>query len=315
MAMTFSPKEYFRVSHSSLSVLRTCARKFEFERFYSWPAYGQRESSVTADVGTALHAAYQTYLETGSVEEGLIALMQAYPIESNWSETDYRSFEAAFATYEAMVEETRFLDDYALAIVDEKPAVEVPFAIIFENAKLPDGRTLVFVGFIDLIMQHRKTGMFRPVDIKTHRSQNQDRTAQYQFNGQLIPYGLILELAQKKTIDRLDVTYLDAYVDVLEPRVTPYNFTKTEQDLQEWLLEFYIQMRELFFYAKNEFFPRTSHGCAGMFGSSCRFLEPCLTRDKEVAQAMILGGYEPEEQNPFDAKLVARIELPKEILL
>lgn len=314
MKKTYDPSEYFRFSHSARGTFDWCRRAFELNRLYAQPPGKEHDTTLPAEVGKCLHVAFQTYIATQDFNAGVLQLMQTYPLNLCWDSVNPRSFEAAMATYEALVEAAEFSQAYELARIDDKPATEVAFAIELDNVFLPDGRKVIYVGYIDAILQHRVDGTFLAADIKTHRSTQRDRTGEYQFNGQLIPYGLILELVQGKPLTHLQTVYLDCFVDVLEPRVQVYSFTKTREDVQTWLLEFYLDLALFLYFVRHKFFPRTSHGCMSRYGTTCRHLSYCGTRDPEITQAMILGGEEPEEQAPFEATLVGHLEVPEGVL-
>ena len=268
--------------------------------------------------GSTIHAAFQTYLETGDPDKGLFKLAMEYPHIHCWDSFDDRSWEACMATYFAMLEYARY-DQWDIAQIrnhkgEVVPAIEVPFELVLENVTLPDGRGVSFIGYIDCIMRLIGTSdTFRTLDIKTHRDRAADRTANFVFDSQQIPYGLVLEHIQGKVVDSFEVEYLDVFLDLVEPRVTSYVYNKEHAIVNEWLFQLATQMKQLIRYMEYDLFPRAEHGCTAYF-RPCKYLDMCGSRNKDAVQAMILLGQEPAEERAFDPWVRASITLPEEML-
>jgi len=334
------PTDYLRVSYSSLGTFSSCARRFEFDKLYPKRDRGD-EDWYAADVGSALHAGFQGYLTHRDDERAVWEFMQAFPYEGEFMQTnDYRGFEASLATLESMFMEAR-LAEYDLAQIrrplnqleiaanlehgmhldsskDVKlpfdprgvvvPAIEVPFEIRFKGLTLPDGRGLSFIGYIDAVMQNQMTGLFRTLDIKTSRMSVKDATGKYKFDTQQIPYGIVVDHVAQGAVDAFEVLYLDCYIDLLEPRVTLYPFMKTQADIQEWCVNKVLQFENLKRYMASNYFPRTDNGCL-FYNKPCRYLEPCMSRDRESLVEWFLMGEEPKADRPFEPWIIADIEV------
>ena len=109
-----TPTDFLRVSYSSLNVFASCNRKFELDKLY--PRRERvLEDFYAADVGKALHAAYQDFLIRGDKESAIWILMQEFPFEAEFSQTnDYRGFDAALSVLELMFDEAK-MGEYELA--------------------------------------------------------------------------------------------------------------------------------------------------------------------------------------------------------
>ena len=321
--------EYLRLSYSSLNVFASCPRKFEFDKFYpKKPRVG--DDNYAADVGTAIHRGYQHYLATNERDESVWIFMQAFPVADEWNQpNDYRSFEAALATLEEMFDSVRMLE-YELARIRRPntvaelaagleggvvvPAVEVPFEIRFPGleippcAAFPDGAGIAVIGYMDAVMQNMSTSMYRTLDIKTSRMKLLDATAKFKFDAQQVPYGIIVDHIAQGQVESFEVLYLDCFVDLLEPSVQLYPFIKTRGDLQDWATNKLIQFRQIAGFAGSDYFPRTDGGCL-FYNKPCRYLEPCVSRDRESLVAWFLEGETPAEQEPFFPWVVAEIDL------
>lgn len=294
-------KDFLFVSYSSLQTDESCNRKFEFQKLY--PQRERMFDSYAADIGTALHRGFQDYLIHTDEDKALWEMMRAFPIQGEYEQiNDYRSLEACTATLVEMMDSTAF-GEYELAQIihpvtgEPTPAIEVPFQIQFSGEgglTLTDGRRFAFVGFMDAIMRHRTTGAYRTLDIKTHRRTLRDATANYKFNAQQIPYGIMIEqiLGHEGSVESFDVLYLDTYVDLVEPRVEEYPFHKDKSDVQEWLMNTVMQLQRIAQHANMDYFPRTSGGCMS-WNKPCYWLDVCDSRDRAGLEHFILMGEEP----------------------
>lgn len=317
-----APTEFLRVSYSSLNTYESCRRKFEFDKLY--PRKARTDDNYAADIGKALHCGYQDYLIHHDEERAIWAMMMAFPYEGEFmQDTDYRSFEATLSTLEEMFLEVK-IGEYELANIRRPntpaelsaglsggvvvPAIEVPFEIRFNGLVLPDGRGISFVGFIDAVMRSHLTQRFRSTDIKTTRDRVKDATAKYRFDTQQVPYGIVIDHIAEGEVSQFDVQYLHTYVDLVEPSVKLYEFTKTREDIKEWYTNKLIQFNDIIRFAESNYFPRVEGGCM-FYNKPCRYLEPCQSRDRESLEMWFMMGDEPAKQEDFHPWIVAEINV------
>ena len=306
-----TPDDFLRVSYSSLNVFSSCERKFEFQKLY--PQAQRDREMFAADVGTALHHGYQDFLIHGDRDRAEWIYMTDYPYALEYQQSnEYRSLEAGLATLHEMFDATS-MADYELAQIRKPdgevvPAIEVPFEIRFNGITLPDGRGLAFVGFIDAVMRNLINGRFRTLDIKTHRRALSDATAKYRFDDQQTPYGLIIDHIQGNAIEEFEILYLDSYIDILEPRVQLYQYSRTRDEVQEWLLNKVMQLQRIQAGVERNYFPRTSGGCL-FFNKPCYYLEPCQSRNRDMVEAYLLGDNEPAPPRYEVPWVVAEIDV------
>lgn len=301
--------EYFRVSHSSQQTESSCARKFEFSKLY--PRNRRYEDAYAADVGSALHAGLQHWLIHNDEDEAVWAFMKAFPYRLEYSEkNNYRSLEASLATLEEMMDHP-ILDEYELATIEvdgeKRPAVEVPFEIRFPDLVLPDGRVLAYTGYADLVMRHKMTDRYRSIDIKTNRSTVKDKDPRYRFDAQQDPYGLVVEHMQGESIEEFDVGYLDCYIDLLEPSVEMYEYPKTREHMEDWLLNIVLFFQKIQKYMELNHFPRTSGGCLA-WNRPCPFFQICESKDQQFLMDWFLQGAEAAEERPWEPWVVYEID-------
>jgi hypothetical protein len=325
--------EYLRVSYSSLNVFSSCPRKFEFDKFYPkrprvW------EDNYAADVGTALHAGYQHYLAHQDRDAATLEFMMAFPCADEWNQpNDYRSMEAALSTLDEMFDSAK-MTDYELARI-RRPntpaeiaagltdgvvvaATEVPFEIKFTGVMIPpcpmfpDGAGISVIGYIDAVLRNLMNGLYRTCDIKTSRMKLNDATGKFKFDGQQVPYGIVVDHIAQGAVEAFEVLYLDCYVDLLEPTVTLYPFMKNRNDLQDWATNKLIQFQQIARFAGQQYFPRTDGGCL-FYNKPCRYLEPCASRNRDDLLEWFMMGDEPAPSEPFFPWITAELDLGVEV--
>lgn len=305
--------ENLHVSFSSTGTLDSCAKKFYLNKFFDHPA--RKFESIAMSAGTVIHGAYQDYLVNGDVDKGLWILAQTYPHINCWDSYDDRSWEACMNTFLAMVEATLY-NDWEVALIqhngESKPAIEVPFEIVLEGVTLPDGRGVSYIGYIDAIMLWEKI-RFRTLDIKTTRSNDADRTPEFQYSKQQVPYGLIVEHISQEVVTDFQVDYLDAYLDILEPRVKMHSFDKNQNDILDWMVSTAAQIRSLIFYMNQGRFPQTGHGCTAWF-RPCKYFDLCYAEKPEELQGLLLLDAEPAAPREFDPWITTSIDFTELML-
>lgn len=319
-----------RVSYSSLGTFSSCPRKFEFDKLY--PRVNRPDDQYAAEVGKALHAGYQHFLTHDSEELAIWEFMQAFPYQLEFMETnDYRSFDAALATLEEMFARVE-LREYELARIRRPwthqeiaeaeiggvdltlmespivPAIEVPFEIRFNGVTLPDGRGVSVIGYVDAIMQSHLHQTFHTLDIKTSRLNLTDYTAKFKFDTQQIPYGIVVDHVAEGTVDEFEVLYFNCYIDILNPKAELWRYKKNRQDIHEWCMTKLIQFQQIARYMELDYFPRTDNGCL-FFNKPCRYLEPCMSRDRSTLLDWFTFGQEPIVEDEFQPWIIADINL------
>lgn len=292
--MTFQyPIKNLALSHSSRSSFRRCTRLLEFGKMYG---DGDRsEEMFAAECGKALHEGYQEYLISKNENSAIMKFLVAYPHNLEFSRPENhhnRSLEACYATLMELIR-SPITDRYQLIHIktrfgDTKPAVEVPFAIQILGSPFP--LPVWFVGFIDAILYDKVDDRFLVTDIKTTRMNITDYSARYEYDEQTVPYGIILEHILGKKIDEFKVSYLSAYIDLLEPKISMYPFTKTQDHIYDWFRGLCEDIGRISKYYKNQWWPRATNGeTCFSFNKPCFFAEYCSNRDPTITERLVGG--------------------------
>jgi len=157
------------ISNSSRNMFRSCPRKLEFRKFYN---SSRREESLATLAGSALHAAYQSFLVDKNWDNAALELMLGMKTDYDVEPLQARSLQACYATLVAMMQ----YDGYShleLAYVnvngERRPAIEVPFRIKVKNFSLSDDEHIPveYIGYIDVIMHDVISKDFITTDVRS----------------------------------------------------------------------------------------------------------------------------------------------------
>jgi hypothetical protein len=294
--MTFQyPVDKLILSHSSRSTFRRCARQFEFSKMFGEGS--KNDEMFAADVGKSLHEGFQEYLISRDEEKAILKFLIHYPHHLEFMRPEYhynRSLEACYITLMELIN-SPMADRYELIHIKTQlegnpvlPAIEVPFALEIINSPMPI--PVWFVGFIDAILYDKQEDIYIVNDIKTTRINVNDMSPRYEFDEQTVPYGIILEQMLGRKIEHFKVSYLSAYIDLMEPKVSMYQFIKTEDHIQDWYTGLCEDIGRIANYYKKQSFRRTTNGeTCFSFNRPCFFAEFCSIREAETI-AKLTGG-------------------------
>lgn len=286
----FANIDVLEISHSSMSAFYSCARKFEFRKFHQC---SRKEESLPMMGGTAMHIALQDFLVHRDADKGLFELLMAFDMRWQESGMKARSLEAYIGTY---LEAIKFnlLDEYEIAKIKRldgsvSPAIEVPFAIEIQNFPWgADGKTITvrYVGRIDFIVYNKFTDSYMVWDLKT-TTKDVDMDAEFRFDTQCLPYGLVLEeLLERDYSTGFQVAYWVTKVDALAPLNKYYSYMKDQQDIQDWLKSFMITLHDIKRYWEMGWFPRNGNACSS-WNRKCTFFDLCETRNPKTINALL----------------------------
>ncbi len=283
------PVEILEISHSTMNMFHSCPRKLEFSKFFG---YNLRGESLAASGGNAIHLGVGEYLATKSKQKAISTFMLAYPIHLCTNPTWDWSLEAAYAALLAVI---AFLDsrpDLELAMIADKPAIEVPFLINIHH-HIKDFLSVVYRGYIDLIFFDKIHGNYFVIDLKNSARKIKDFTPVFQYDSQCVPYALVLQRALDKNIDSLQTDYLVQPVNLMPNQPQLLEFEKTKQDIQEWAQDLVMDLNTMRIYYHAQWFPRRAGSCYS-FNRTCKFFNLCGTKKMDTLKTMLAGMEKPE---------------------
>jgi hypothetical protein len=121
-------------------------------------------------------------------------------------------------------------------------------------------------------------------DIKTHRSWVEDRTGNYIFDEQCIPYSIVLEHMLRQVIDGFKFKIIDVFIDIEKPKTKLYSFNKSRDLIEDWARGLLISLKEIQTYLDMQWFKRNGGACFS-FNKNCQFMEFCTMRDPAAIMA------------------------------
>ncbi len=303
----------------------SCSQLFRFNRMFQNPRF---PNGHAADVGTAIHEAYQTYLialaegdsERVALDKATFVLMMHYPIQTDHQKNAVnRQFEHSYATLVAATKNTKFASGFEnpeLVYIKKKtgetiPAVEIKFEIFIKQTILKDFDVYIS-GALDTIMSATGGWDSEPYvsDIKTTRiSTLYDET--YGNANQCLPYHIVLSHVAGKPITRFTVMYHIMYIHLTDPKIMYIPFTKTQDDIDEYLKSFVMLLHKLQMQVIANHWPKNSNSCTN-YNRPCKYMNVCaIERGRDAyVQDVLLGDAEPydryadEERKPdFELEL------------
>lgn len=302
--MNTYPAEILELSHSTLQSFHSCPRKLEFAKLFN---YNLRGRGTAGEAGNSLHAAFGDYLQFHDRDQAIWILMLNYPIDLcsnplwNWS---------LEATYAGLIQVMNYADlhpELELAVIGDKQAVEVPFLINIHH-NIEGLMPVVYRGYMDFIFYNRLDNTYKVVDLKGTTYEVKDYVAKWRWDSQCLPYAIVLERALDKEISTLDVEYLVTKVHLLESTVKQLEYTKSEQEIQEWTQDLIVDLMTIKTYIQTKWFPRRGASCIG-FGKVCKFYDLCESRDIDTLKLMLASKDVKQTQREFVPWITLDLEI------
>ena len=197
-----------------------------------------------------------------------------------------RTLGNALLLLDAICESDWWLDWELVHVEGFGPAIEVPWRIVHRSLGLvhtPHGpKYLATQGKIDFILRHKKTGVYRVIDLKTTEKSKPAHDAAFRFSGQAGQYGMVLDHALGLDWQKngLNIVYLMAMFHEDGPVVYPLPYSLEPDEIQDSIDVKLERLHRMRAYANQQHWPRRSHGCE-FWGSPCGFLDVCRRRDEK----------------------------------
>lgn len=265
-----------RLSFSALNSFHTCERKFQLERLLVGEM--EKEDYPSTILGHAFGKGVATYLLTQDQKAALYeAWLTYWPIleEKKRNETiSINLLEASFSHLDNIME------DWEVATFRNKPAVELSF-------RLNINETFYYVGYIDVILRNKWTGMYAVLENKTTALQLFDLSPMYANSGQALGYSIVLDTIAGEEKSDYGVYYFVGQLGAgngYQPVIHPLLFNKTLSDRYNWFISMLMDVQRLEGMLEINVFPMRGHNCL-QYMRPCRQFSTCqlhaLDRYKE----------------------------------
>jgi hypothetical protein len=278
-----------QISYSSLELFNTCERKLQLTKLLENDV--AKEEYAHFSRGHSFGTLVQQYLLTGDPDYALFKGWLAY-----WPELDDQQKGITQSLTLALLDKLRpQLDlirlEWEVAIFDGKPAIELSFKLEMENFS--------YVGFIDLVLRNKITGMYAIGEIKTTSLLIQDIDPLYKNSSQGVIYSAVLDQIAGEELAKYQVLYF-VMQDVkgnIKFHVCPY--TKTLLDRLQAFYTIGIDTQRILQCEQLGIYPRRGSKCIS-FNRTCRHFGTCTLQgaDKPVKR----------EPNPEKFQFVFQLE-------
>jgi hypothetical protein len=271
-------KGSIRLSHSALDSLHTCERKFQLDRLLVGDT--EKEDFPATVLGHSFGAGVAAYLITQSETQALYeAWLRYYPI----LEDDKRKESVALNLLNnAFPKLDNLLLDYEVATLKNgKPAVELSFRLNI-NGKF------YYVGYIDVILRNKYTGMYAVMENKTTALNLYDLSCMYANSGQALGYSIILDAIAGQENSDYEVLYFVGQLGSgsgYSPKIHTLPFPKTLSDRLNWFITLQMDVQHIEQMLEMNVFPMRGHSCL-------QYMRPC--KHFSTCQLHSLDSYKEE---------------------
>lgn len=265
-----------RLSHSTLRTLQTCERKFQIEKLL---AGNKREETEHTVFGKAYGVGIATYMVT---QDKIQALYQAWFTYYPELETEKKNIPRLIAALEASFDHAdRLLMEHEVASFREKPAVELSF-------RLNISEEYYFVGYIDVVLRNKFTGLYYVMDCKTTGLLLNDVDPLYKLSGQTIGYSVALDRIVGEQLSAYGVIYFVAQLmQDFKAKIQVLSFKKTLNDRLNWFITLGLDVKHLELMAQLNIYPKRGDNCV-QYNRPCAYFGTCHMSALDIPK-------EPEE--------------------
>ena len=285
------PSAKVRLSHSTNSLLHGCERKFQKTKLLHNPL--PRENTPATVFGKSYGAAAQHYMVLRTMGESVnvamdSAIYEAYLNYAPALEDDRRFLERVIYSIQAAKGfHEQQLMEWEIAELGGRFAAEMSFRIDINDK-------YYYVGYLDLVLKHRKSGRYAVTDYKSTSMRGEDLSPHYKFSDQVLGYTMILDAAAGKELTEFDTNFWVCQLpsgslsNIYQPNFKAYTFPKTLKDRFEWFLKLYLDVNYLETLSNIEVYPRRANYCTS-YNKTCYFFNECQYTDGDQP-----GIYEPD---------------------
>jgi hypothetical protein len=259
-----------RLSHSTLETLNSCERKFQLDKLLQG---GRKDESEHTVFGRAYGVGIASYLVTQDADRSIFEAWLAYWPEL---ETEKKNIPRLVSALEAsFVTADTLLMEYEVATFNGRPAVELSF-------RLNINEHYYFVGYIDVVLRNRFTGVYYVLDAKTTGLQLYDLEPLYKHSGQTLGYSVALDRIVGSEQSSYGVLYFVAQLGKefkAKTHVMPFN--KTLLDRLNWFVTLGMDVKHLTEMAELNIYPKRHSGCL-RYNKACMYFGTCHLHSMDI---------------------------------
>lgn len=267
-------KHPIRLSHSSLETLLSCERKFQLDKLLVTEI--ERDETEHTVFGKAFGAGIAAYMVSQDMNTALYEAFLAYwPVLESDKKSRARCWAALMASQQYL---DNLLQDYEVVSFDGKPAVELSFRL-----NINDG--YYFVGYIDIVLKNRWTGMHYIFECKTTGLGLHDLEPLYKNSGQALGYSIALDKIVGEEQSSYGVLYFVAQMDkTFQAKIHVMPFEKSLTDRLNWFLTLGMDVQRLEHMAGLNVYPKRGSSCL-KYNRPCKYFGICNLHGLDIPKA------------------------------
>lgn len=268
-------QQSIRLSHSTLDLFNRCERLFQLEKLLVTDSV--REETADTVLGTAYGVGVADYLEYQNPQQALYKAWLAYWPEL---ESDKKSIphvvNLLLKSFPAL---DTLLRDYEVLSFNGKPAVELSFRVNITPR-------YYYVGYIDVVLQHRYDKTCVVVDAKTTGLQLLDLAPVYQNSGQALSYSIALDRILGEKLSNYAVGYFVGQLGKdFKVQIHPLVFRKTLLDRLNWFITLGGDIKRLELAEEIGFYPRRGGSCL-KYNRPCKHFGTCNLSAQDIPRVI-----------------------------
>jgi hypothetical protein len=249
-----------------MDVLNRCDREFQIERLLT----GQRTrvDSPFFSRGHSFGKGVQIYLLTGDMDLALYhAWLDYYPdLEDPPKVTLIRTLHALLCAQQSLDE---LRDKYEVVSFKAKPAIELGVRFIIDE-------TYYYVGFIDLVLRNRETGLYCILEVK-YTGSWLDVDGMFMNSGQGISYSICLDQIVGQKLNDYAVLYFICQDSKPKPQEIQFHikeYNKTLKQRLTWFVTLGMDVERIKNMSELNILPLRSKSCL-RFNKLCPYFGTC----------------------------------------
>jgi hypothetical protein len=254
-----------RISYSSMTKLHACERLFQLDKILA--VGSEYIQTPDTNFGSAFGAGAQHYLVHRDPDAAIFEAFMVYDLSLQSEKKTIEKLVNALAVTFFKIDD--LLQDYDIAYIDGKPAIELSFRLDFDEAGVD-----YYVGFIDAVLKHKWTGMLVVLEVKTTGIELLDISPLYRHSGQALGYSIVLDKISPGARN-FQVLYLVAQLGRgFNPTVHLLPFEKTINNRLEWFLTLKMDYTHIQSMKEMNIFPRRGSACL-QYNKPCKHFGTC----------------------------------------
>lgn len=259
-----------RLSDSTLNTVHACERMFQLDKLLEG---GIRDETDHTIFGKAYGIGVACYFVTKDTDRALFEAWLAYWPELETEKKNIPRLLAALILSFPQID--TLLMEYEVAYFNGKPAVELSF-------RLNINPEYYFVGYIDLVLRNRFTGVHYIFDAKHTGLQLFDLEPLYKFSGQTLGYSVALDRIVGTRLSSYGVIYFVAQLGQgLKAKIQVLPFDKTLLDRLQWFTTLGMDVKRIELMAQLGVYPRRASACL-RYNKPCKYFGTCHLHSLDV---------------------------------